>query len=157
MIYTYQKKLKGEKIGVVFGTFVPLHQGHLDLIMRAKKECDGGCIVLVDGRDGDRGGKEMPLKLRYRYVREFFADDDLVAVYPIDETELVTINYPNEWTRYITSEDSYNNPDDFLLNKGWIKVLTGDPAHIYYDRYVTDEALNKLIEVENKKARVSNG
>ena len=72
-------------------------------------------------------------------------------------TELVTINYPNEWTRYITSEDSYNNPDDFLLNKGWIKVLTGDPAHIYYDRYVTDEALNKLIKVENKKVRVHNG
>lgn len=66
-------------------------------------------------------------------------------------TELVTINYPNEWTRYITSEDSYNNPDDFLLNKGWIKVLTGDPAHIYYDRYVTDEALRKLMEVEDKK------
>jgi len=75
MIHTYQKKLKGKEIGVVFGTFAPLHQGHLDVIMRAKKECDGGCIVIVDGRDGDRGGKEMPLKLRYRYVREFFADD----------------------------------------------------------------------------------
>jgi cytidyltransferase-like protein len=54
MICTYQKRLKGEKIGVVFGTFAPLHQGHLDLIMQAKKECDGGCVVLVDGRDGDR-------------------------------------------------------------------------------------------------------
>ena len=72
-------------------------------------------------------------------------------------TELVTINYPNEWTKYCTSENSYNNPDDFLLNKGWIKVFTGDPAHIYYDHYVTDEALNKLIEIENKKVRVSNG
>ena len=68
MIHTYQKKLKGNNIGIVFGTFAPLHQGHLDLIMRAKKECDGGCMVIVDGRDGDRGGKDMPLKLRYRYV-----------------------------------------------------------------------------------------
>jgi len=98
MISTYQKTLNGAKIGVVFGTFAPLHQGHLDLIMRAKKECDGGCIVFVDGRDGDRGGIEMPLKLRYRYVREFFADDDLVAVYPIDETELNIEPYPNGWT-----------------------------------------------------------
>lgn len=101
MIHSYQKPLKGEKIGVVFGTFAPLHQGHLDLIMKAKKECDGGCIVFVDGREGDRGGKEMPLKLRYRYVREFFADDDLVAVYPIDETGLGIEAYPNGWNKFI--------------------------------------------------------
>ena len=101
MIHTYQKKLNGDKIGVVFGTFAPMHQGHLDLIMQAKKECDGGCMVIVDGRDGDRGGKEMPLKLRYRYVREFFADDDLVAVYPIDETELGIEAYPKGWTKFI--------------------------------------------------------
>lgn len=101
MIHTYQKKLCGKNIGVVFGTFAPLHQGHLDLIMQAKKQCDGGCVVIVDGRDGDRGGKEMPLKLRYRYVREFFADDDLVAVYAIDETELGIEAYPNGWNKFI--------------------------------------------------------
>lgn len=78
-----------------------MHQGHLDLIMRAKKENDGGCIVIVDGREGDRGGKEMPLQKRYRYIREFFADDDLVAVYPIDETELGIEPYPNGWEKFI--------------------------------------------------------
>ena len=101
MTYTYQKKLHGTNVGVVFGTFAPMHQGHLDLIMRAKKECDGGCVVIVDGRDGDRGGQEMPLKLRYRYVREFFADDDFVAVYPIDETELGIEAYPNGWDKFM--------------------------------------------------------
>lgn len=101
MLHAYQKPLNGERIGVVFGTFAPLHQGHLDLIMQAKKECDGGCVVIVDGRDGDRGGKEMPLKLRYRYVREFFADDDLVAVYAINETELGIESYPNGWDKFI--------------------------------------------------------
>ena len=101
MIITYQKPLKGDKVGVVFGTFAPLHQGHLDVIMRAKKECDGGCIVIVDGRDGDRGGDKMPLKKRYRYVREFFADDDLVAVYPVDETELGIPAYPNGWSLFM--------------------------------------------------------
>ena len=101
MIYTYQKKLNGDTVGVVFGTFAPLHQGHLDLIMRAKKQCDGGCVVIVDGRDGDRGGESMPLNLRYRYVREFFADDDLVSVYPINETELGIDPYPNGWDAFI--------------------------------------------------------
>lgn len=101
MLHTYQKPLQGETIGVVFGTFAPMHQGHLDLIMRAKKECDGGCVVFVDGREGDRGGKEMPLHLRYRYVREFFADDDFVAVYPIDETDLGIAAYPDGWDRFM--------------------------------------------------------
>ena len=29
-----------EKVGITFGGFCPLHQGHLDLIMRSKKEND---------------------------------------------------------------------------------------------------------------------
>jgi NadR type nicotinamide-nucleotide adenylyltransferase len=133
MIYTYQKKLNGKEVGVVFGTFAPLHQGHLDLIMRAKKECDGGCIVIVDGRDGDRGGKEMPLKLRYRYVREFFADDDLVAVYAIDETELGIEAYPNGWNKFIDEVDRIFN------------LATEDGSSVFYvseDEYY--EHLDKL-------------
>lgn len=140
MLHTYQKPLTGESVGVVFGSFAPLHQGHLDLIMRAKKENDGGCIVIVDGRDGDRGGKEMPLKRRYRYVREFFADDDLVAVYPIDETELDIPPYPNGWEKFINevewifaraaigsavfyvSEQEYY---DYLTNRGY-EVVKAD-------------------------------
>ena len=100
MVLTYQKPLKGDKIGIVFGTFAPMHQGHLDLIMRAKKECDG-CVVIVDGRDDDRGGKLMPLSKRYRYIREFFANDDLVAVYAINETELNIPPYPNGWDGFM--------------------------------------------------------
>ena len=35
MIQVYQKPLVGKNIGVVFGSFAPLHQGHLDAILRA--------------------------------------------------------------------------------------------------------------------------
>ena len=70
MIHSWQKPLSGKKVGVVFGSFAPLHQGHLDLIYRAKKENDGGCIVIVCGFDGDKGEPMMPHSKRYRYVFE---------------------------------------------------------------------------------------
>lgn len=96
----YQKKLMGD-VGVVFGSFSPLHQGHLDLIMRAKKENSGGALVIVCGFDGDKGEPKMPHAKRYRYVREFFADDDLVAVYAINDTEIGIDKYPNGWSGWL--------------------------------------------------------
>lgn len=101
MIHSYQTPLKGNKVGVVFGSFAPLHQGHLDLIMRAKKENDGGCIVICCGFDGDKGEPLMPHAKRYRYVRELFADDDLVAVYSINDSELGIESYPDGWAGWL--------------------------------------------------------
>lgn len=101
MLHTYQKPLSGKSIGVVFGSFAPLHQGHLDLIMRAKKENDGGCLVISCGFDGDKGEPLMPHTKRYRYVREFFADDDLVAVYSINDTEIGANEYPHGWEKWM--------------------------------------------------------
>lgn len=101
MTNTYQPLLKGNSVGIVFGTFAPLHQGHLDLIMRAKKENDGGCLVIVSGRQDDRGNPLMPVDIRYRYVREFFSNDNKVSVYCINETELNIPNYPNGWNGFM--------------------------------------------------------
>ena len=143
MLHTYQKPLQGKSIGVVFGSFAPLHQGHLDLIMRAKKENDGGCIVIVCGYDGDKGEPLMPHNKRYRYVREFFADDDLVAVYAINDTELNLDQYPNGWIGWMREFEriwdkaaSVNNPD--FPDRVW---YVGD--EIYY---------NDLINMWHEKA-----
>lgn len=101
MLHAYQETLKGNSVGVVFGSFAPLHQGHLDLILKAKKENSGGAIVIVCGYDGDKGEPMMPHTKRYRYVREFFADDDLVSVYSINDTELGLASYPNGWVGWM--------------------------------------------------------
>ena len=103
MFHAYQKPLVGQKVGIVFGSFAPLHQGHLDLIMRAKKENDAGCIVICCGYDGDKGEPLMPHSKRYRYVREFFADDDKVAVYAINDSELGIAAYPNGWEKWLNA------------------------------------------------------
>ena len=149
MLHSYQKPLEG-KVGVVFGSFAPLHQGHLDLIMQAKKENEGGCLVIVCGYDGDKGEPRMPHSKRYRYVREFFADDDLVAVYAINDTEIGIGQYPDGW-------------DGWMKEFGniWKKAVriksvnTGVDYEIHYpDRvwYVGDEAYyHDLAERWNEK------
>lgn len=75
------------KIGIVFGCFCPLHQGHLDLIMQSKKQNDM-CYVVVCGYENDRGGDLLPLAKRYRYVKEQFKNDPLIKVIYINDTEL---------------------------------------------------------------------
>ena len=40
-------------LGIVFGTFAPLHVGHIDIINQAKRHNDG-VLTIVSGYDGDR-------------------------------------------------------------------------------------------------------
>ena len=88
-----------EKVAVVFGTFAPLHQGHIDLIQRAKRQCDR-VRVIVSGYKGDRGEEVgLPLQKRFRYIREGFSNDELTQIYKLDETELP--RYPLGWEPWL--------------------------------------------------------
>ena len=43
-----RKQLSGKHIGIVFGTFAPMHVGHVDLITKAKRANDN-VFVIVSG------------------------------------------------------------------------------------------------------------
>lgn len=156
MIHYHQKSLSGKTVGVVFGSFAPLHQGHLDLIMQAKKENDGGCLVIVCGYDGDKGEPLMPHNKRYRYVREFFADDDLVAVYAINDTELNLEQYPNGWEGWMKE---FKSIWDKAVKKEFNPVfecLENNTERVWYvgDQSYYDDLLNmwneKAVLVDRK-------
>ena len=88
-----------EKVAVVFGTFAPLHQGHIDLIQRAKRQCDRVCVI-VSGYKGDRGEEVgLPLQKRFHYIREGFSNDELTQIYKLDETDLP--RYPLGWEPWL--------------------------------------------------------
>ena len=105
-----------KKTAVVFGTFAPLHQGHIDLIQRAKRQCDQVWVV-VSGYEGDRGEQiGLTLQKRFRYIREAFRDDELISVCKLDETKLP--RYPmgwQEWLDQMLSEISYDEAHQELI------------------------------------------
>lgn len=111
----YTPKLKGKTIGVVFGTFAPMHLGHLDVIMQAKKENES-CLVVVSGYGGDRGDLiGLDLNKRFRYIREFYANDENIYVAKLDETNIA--RYPDGWKEWLNSMVSIIDSSVQLKNK----------------------------------------
>ena len=76
-------------IGICFGGYCPMHRGHLDVIMKAKKQCDK-VIVVVCGYDNEPRGEEIVLDLNKRYslVKLFFKNDEQILVIKINDTKL---------------------------------------------------------------------
>ena len=77
------------KVGICFGGYCPMHQGHLDVIMRTKKENDV-CFVVVCGYDNEPRSWEINLNLdeRHNLVKNFFINDEQIIVLKINDTEL---------------------------------------------------------------------
>ena len=77
------------KVGICFGGYCPMHQGHLDVIMKAKKENDV-CFVVVCGYDNEPRSWEINLNLdeRHNLINSFFCNDEQIVVLKINDTEL---------------------------------------------------------------------
>ena len=73
-------------VGIVFGTFAPMHLGHLDVIKIAKEEMDK-VIVICCGHEGDRGYPLFPLSKRIEMATRQFSDDCQVYVTELYDTD----------------------------------------------------------------------
>ena len=115
-------KFISSMIGVCFGGYCPLHQGHLDVIMRAKKETDL-CYVVVCGYESEPRGEDLgkDIKQRTQMVREFFRGDNLIKVISVNDTELgldesMSENNWRIWTSYVKTR--IPESDDLIFYVG---------------------------------------
>lgn len=66
-----------------------MHRGHLDAIMRAKKENDKVYVIVCGYDNEERAGNiNMTLKERTAIVRKIFRNDEIIKVMTINDTEL---------------------------------------------------------------------
>lgn len=122
-------KLSGNRIGVVFGTFAPMHTGHMDLVHKAKKQNDG-VIVIVSGYKGDRGDLvSLGLDKRFNKARRTFEGDSMVQVYKLDEEGIP--NYPEGW-------DLWLNKVDVILQGAISEELVEFTFYVGEDDYVKE-------------------
>ena len=110
------------KVGITFGGYCPMHQGHLDLIMQAKKENDI-CYVIVCGYDNEPRADEIGLTLNRRFslVKQMFKDDEQIRVLQVNDTKLGIDESMSEsnwyiWLNYVRDITLSNgrSPVDFV-------------------------------------------
>jgi len=139
------KLLKTKNLAVVFGTFAPMHIGHVDLITRAKRENDAA-LVVVSGTntEEDRGTRVgLHLKRRFRYVREVFHDDELVVVDKLDEEGIISEqNGLENWFKIL--HELIKDNTDYQFEK--ITFYVGEekdqkPLLSYFENVFNDEYL----------------
>lgn len=143
-IITNRVKLNEKNIGVVFGTFAPLHSGHQQEIYKAAALNDA-VIIVVSGYKGDRGDEiGLDLNKRFRYLREAFADEEKFRITYINEDNIP--RYPDGWKPWSTEllrvvneklttendhnitvyvgEKEYTTKLNELMPKNWNSVLS---------------------------------
>ena len=98
------------RIGITFGGYCPMHQGHLDLIMQAKKENDV-CYVVVCGYDNEPRADEIGLTLNRRFtlIKQMFKDDEQIKVVQVNDTKLGIDESQSDsnwdiWLTYVTKK-----------------------------------------------------
>lgn len=116
-----------------------MHRGHLDAIMKAKKENDK-CFVIVCGYDNEEraGNINMTLKERTAIVRKIFANDEIITVLSINDTQL--------------------GIDESMCDKNWViwqkevmRQLKITPSHegVSITWYVAEPYYKEMLEKHN--------
>ena len=147
-----------KRIGICFGGFCPLHQGHMDVIMKAKKETDI-CYVIVCGYDNEPRGWEINLNLdeRYKLISEFFKNDEQIRVRSINDTALGIDESmsDNNWKIWQTAVKQILLKDNCYIEEvesKWLSVHDRTNQRDYMDKvtwYVAESFYKTCINKNN--------
>ncbi len=91
---------------IYFGTFAPLHVGHMSLIIYSKRKYKH-LDIICSGYEDDRGGQAgISIYERFRTIRQIFNTDELVKVHMLDEDKYEIARYPQGWDDWLAIIES---------------------------------------------------
>lgn len=149
--------MRTTNIGICFGGYCPLHQGHMDVIMRAKKENDI-CYVIVCGYDDEPRGWEINLNLdqRFEIISKFFEDDEQIRVIKINDTELGLDESmsDNNWTIWQNKAKELIEKDFNYIKKYYALDQNGQQKLYFTDHPITWYVAEPFYKVSIEKNNV---
>ena len=122
-----------ERIGIVFGCFIPLHKGHKHLIEESIKDNDK-TIICVCGYENDRGEDFIPFPDRYDLMCRKYENEDVYVIcvddHKIGLTGLFDTQSWGIWGDEFFSQfyDKYGLPIDF--DKAEVTWYTGELDYV---------------------------
>jgi len=139
------------KVGIVFGCFIPLHSGHMKLIDRAVRENDQ-VIIVVCGKDSDRGKDFIPFRDRISLMRQIYRDDIKVVVIDDEKIGMDGTFTRNNWI--IWSNELFANagldPMDSVIQYSW---YTGEPS--YQEKLSSIYSEHQIVIISRKENTIS--
>lgn len=149
--------MRTTNIGICFGGYCPLHQGHMDVIMRTKKENDI-CYVIVCGYDNEPRGWEINLNLdqRFEIISKFFEDDEQIRVIKINDTELGLDESmsDNNWTIWQNKAKELIEKDFNYIKKYYALDQNGQQKLYFTDHPITWYVAEPFYKVSIEKNNV---
>ena len=119
------------KVGIVFGTFAPMHMGHMDVVNIAKEEMDK-VIVICCGHEGDRGYPKYPLEKRFELSSKEFAEDEKVFVTMLVDTALEIKKHWDQqqiWNYWVERMLLHLFQEELIVAKDEITFFTSEPDY----------------------------
>lgn len=143
------------KVGICFGGYCPMHQGHLDAVMRAKKENDC-CYVVVCGYNDEPRAQQinLPLKTRFTLVKKLFHDDEQVRVLLVNDSELGIDESmsPDNWQ--IWTSQIARLIDQDVKQRGEESFFFNDSTHYFW--YVGEQKYQDDLRTLQKSSILQN-
>ncbi len=120
-----------KKVGIVFGCFIPLHEGHVKSMIRPALEQNDEIILGVCGYDEDRGKLFLPFRKRIELMQKKYKKNKKVTISVVDDRKIgLTGTFSEEawriWSNELFRNAGYNeNEEDIAYT--W---YTGEDSYI---------------------------
>ena len=116
------------RIGIYFGCFIPLHEGHISVLKKALSENDH-VILGICGFDDDRGKDFIPFRDRIKLIKKIYGKNKKITLVVIDDKKIGLVGAFDQESWDAWCEELFMN-SGFNPNKNHYTWYMGEPNYV---------------------------